>query len=117
MGEEDRQQWEQELDVGGYVCESVGIGNDNAVKSFDMSLTSLTRLHFSEKARLAREPPLRKVRRLPGRVTMTASVAGPSQQRRVVIDGVTFEFDKDGQRLKRIGGERGLGRAKGRIAD
>jgi hypothetical protein len=36
---------------------------------------------------------------------MASSIAGPSdQQRRVIIDGVTFEFDRDGQRLKRIGG-------------
>jgi hypothetical protein len=61
----------------------------------------------SEKARLARDP-IRKTRRTPRRaqsITMASSVVGPSDQRRVVIDGVTFEFDKDGQRLKRVGGE------------
>ncbi len=64
-----------------------------------------------EKARLARETEKRKIRRMPKQIRAitleTSSVAGPSDQaRRVVIDGATFEFDKDGQRLKRIEGGR-----------
>jgi hypothetical protein len=70
-------------------------------------ITKSTTPSHSEKARLARDP-IRKPRRTPRRaqsITMASSVIGPSDQRRVVIDGVTFEFDKDGQRLKRVGGE------------
>lgn len=60
---------------------------------------------FSKKLASHPKRPKRRVQRIPPSVqvlTTTASADGP---KKVVIDGVIFQFEEDGTKLTRIGGE------------
>lgn len=64
---------------------------------------------FSRDQLAARPPPPRKLRVPGGNVDVLESTIEPSpggtEAKRVVIDGVIFQFEKGGNKLVRIGGE------------